>query len=55
MQTDELEATQIPKTAINEAVEDEEFLRLDMSKIPLDTFDNPDMFETQIPGRLAQV
>ena len=49
VQTDELEATQIPKTAINEAVEDEDFLRLDMSKIPLDTFDNPDMFETKSP------
>ena len=35
VQTDGLEATQIPKTAINEAVEDEDFLRLDMSKITL--------------------
>ena len=48
-QTNELEATQITKTVINEAVEDEDFLRLDMSKITLDTFDNPDMFETKSP------
>jgi hypothetical protein len=36
-------------TSVNEAVEDEDFLRLDMSKIPLDRFDNPSMFETKSP------
>jgi len=36
-------------TSANGAAEDEDFLRLDMSKIPLDRFDNPSMFETKSP------
>eukprot|EP00945_MAST-04E_sp_MAST-4E-sp1_P004103 g4103.t1 len=37
-------------TSVSNAVEDEDFLRLDMSKIPLDQFDDPDIFESKSPN-----